>query len=90
MDLEAAEPRTPAVEKLLKGARELQTYVDNNRDFIPNHGERYRQTPSDLIGGAGVSIIAEAAKESAQLPFGAERTRAQDMVSKPICIKVDR
>ena len=29
--------------KLLKNVAEFHTYVENNRDFIPNYGERYRQ-----------------------------------------------
>jgi hypothetical protein len=41
-DLECVGARTVAIEKLLKGVRDLRTYVDNNRAFIPNFGERYR------------------------------------------------
>jgi hypothetical protein len=29
--------------KLLKAVEEFHSYVDNNRDFIPNYGERFRQ-----------------------------------------------
>jgi hypothetical protein len=28
---------------LLKAVEEFHSYVDNNRDFIPNYGERFRQ-----------------------------------------------
>lgn len=28
--------------KLLKQLREFDTYIQNNRDYIPNYGERYR------------------------------------------------
>jgi hypothetical protein len=28
--------------KLLKALEEFYTYIHNNRDFIPNYGERYR------------------------------------------------
>jgi len=30
----------------LKGAHELHTYIDNNRAYIPNFGERYRNGDS--------------------------------------------
>ena len=44
MDLDAAtfETENEAVRKLLKGVEELRTYVERNRQFIPNYGERYR------------------------------------------------
>lgn len=32
-----------AAEKLAAGMTEFETYVRNNREFIPNFGERYRQ-----------------------------------------------
>jgi len=28
--------------KLLKGVEDLHTYVERNREFVPNYGERYR------------------------------------------------
>jgi hypothetical protein len=28
---------------LLKAVEEFPSYVDNNRDFVPNYGERFRQ-----------------------------------------------
>ena len=28
--------------KLLKGIKEMHTYVERNQEFIPNYGERYR------------------------------------------------
>jgi hypothetical protein len=44
MDLDAAtfETKNEAVRKLLKSVEELRTYVERNRQFIPNYGERYR------------------------------------------------
>ena len=44
MDLDAAtfETKNEATRKLLKGVEELRTYVERNRQFIPNYGERYR------------------------------------------------
>jgi hypothetical protein len=34
--------KSEAARKLLKGVEELRTYVERNRQFIPNYGERYR------------------------------------------------
>ena len=34
---------SPAAEKLAAGLSEFEIYIRNNRDFIPNFGERYRQ-----------------------------------------------
>ena len=44
MDLDAAtfETKNEAARKLLKGVEELRTYVERNRQFIPNYGERDR------------------------------------------------
>jgi hypothetical protein len=44
MDLDAAtsDTKSEAARKLLKGVGELRTYVERNRQFIPNYGERYR------------------------------------------------
>ncbi|GGO83985.1 hypothetical protein GCM10011348_29180 [Marinobacterium nitratireducens] len=45
MDLEAAtfESQTDAARKLLKMVEAFHTYIQNNRPFIPNYGERFRQ-----------------------------------------------
>jgi hypothetical protein len=40
LDVEDASPQH---RKLLKAVRAFETYVTNNRAFIPNYGERYRQ-----------------------------------------------
>jgi hypothetical protein len=37
------EDASPAHRKLLKAVRAFETYVTNNRAFIPNYGARYRQ-----------------------------------------------
>ena len=44
MDLDAAafESKNENSQKLLKGVEELHTYVERNREFVPNYGERYR------------------------------------------------
>jgi hypothetical protein len=44
MGLDAAtfETRNEAASKFLKCVEELHTYVERNRKFIPNYGERYR------------------------------------------------
>ncbi len=41
-EVEIIEESTEALRKLLKGVYELHTYIDNNRGYIPNFGERYR------------------------------------------------
>jgi hypothetical protein len=44
MDLESAifQSRDETTRKLLQGVKEFQSYIDRNRAFIPNYGERYR------------------------------------------------
>ena len=44
MDVEVLEGEEQLAEptKLLKALEEFHTYIHNNRDFIPNYGERYR------------------------------------------------
>ena len=43
MDLDAAafESKDENARKLLKGVEDLHTYVEGNREFVPNYGERY-------------------------------------------------
>jgi hypothetical protein len=43
MDLDLIRKRSPPAEKLATGVAEFETYIRNNKDFIPNFGERYRQ-----------------------------------------------
>jgi hypothetical protein len=38
----AFEAKNEPARKLLKGIEELHTYVERNRELIPNYGERYR------------------------------------------------
>ena len=44
MDLDAAvaTSRENTARKLLKAVEEFHTYIENNKGFIPNYGERYR------------------------------------------------
>ena len=44
LDLDAAafESEDERTRKLLQAIEEFHAYVENNRDFIPNYGERYR------------------------------------------------
>jgi hypothetical protein len=44
MDLESAafESQEETTRKLLKAVEEFSTYIQRNRSFIPNYGERYR------------------------------------------------
>jgi len=43
LDMELIGAHSGAAEKLAVGLSELEIYIRNNRDFIPNFGERYRQ-----------------------------------------------
>ena len=45
MDLDTAVATSDhgAARKLLKAMEEFRTYIENNKGFIPNYGERYRQ-----------------------------------------------
>ena len=42
MDLEGGVIIGESVTKFLKAAREFHTYIENNRQWITNYGERYR------------------------------------------------
>ena len=44
MDLESAafEIQEETTRKLLKAVEEFRTYIQRNRSFIPNYGERYQ------------------------------------------------
>lgn len=42
-DLEWIRAHSVAAKKLATGLTEFETYIRNNREFIPNFGERYRQ-----------------------------------------------
>jgi hypothetical protein len=45
MDLDAAGATSghATARKLLKAMEEFHTYIENNKGFIPNYGERYRR-----------------------------------------------
>jgi len=43
MDLGLIQAYSGPAKKLGESVSEFQTYIDNNREFIPNFGERYRQ-----------------------------------------------
>ena len=51
-DVENVEDPTEVIQKLQKGVYELQTYIENNRAYIPNFEERYRN--GDTISTAFV------------------------------------
>jgi hypothetical protein len=44
MDLESADFESPSetTRKLLQAISEFHSYIERNRAFIPNYGERYR------------------------------------------------
>jgi hypothetical protein len=43
IDLDLIRKRSVSAEKVAAGATEFETYIRNNKEFIPNFGERYRQ-----------------------------------------------
>jgi hypothetical protein len=43
LDMELIRAHSGAAEKLAAGLTEFEIYIRNNREFIPNFGERYRQ-----------------------------------------------
>jgi hypothetical protein len=43
LDMELIRAHSAASEKLAAGMAEFESYIRNNREFIPNFGERYRQ-----------------------------------------------
>jgi hypothetical protein len=51
-DLDLNRRRSPAIAKLYRSVNEFDTYIRNNRQFIPNFGERHRQ--GDTISTAFV------------------------------------
>lgn len=53
---------SPEQQKLLKAVRAFETYVTNNRTFLPNYGERYRQgkTISTAVVESAVNQVVRA------------------------------
>jgi hypothetical protein len=43
MELSLIEARSNAAKKVVDGLDDFRTYISNNREFIPNFGERRRQ-----------------------------------------------
>ena len=43
LDVAVATSADATARKLLKAVEEFHTYIENNANFIPNYGERYRQ-----------------------------------------------
>jgi hypothetical protein len=46
VELSFIEARSNAAKKVADGLSEFETYICNNREFIPNFGERQRQGES--------------------------------------------
>ena len=51
LDLDLIRKRSAPAEKLAAGIAEFETYIRNNRESIPNFGERYRQGGARQIWG---------------------------------------
>jgi hypothetical protein len=50
MDLDCIEDRTAKLEKLEQGVADFLAYIQNNRVYIPNYGERYRHNETISTG----------------------------------------
>jgi len=64
MDLDAAafESTDENAQKLLKGVEDFHTYVERNREFVPNYGERYRngeKTASGFVESAINQVVSK-------------------------------
>ena len=57
LDLDLMRKRSPPAEKLATGVAEFETYIRNNRESIPNFGERYRQGETIRPGGTIPGIL---------------------------------
>ena len=51
LDLDLIRKRSAPAEKLAAGIAEFETYIRNNRESIPNFGERHRQGGARQIWG---------------------------------------
>lgn len=66
-----------AAKKVADGLSELETYIDNNRELVPNFGERYRQ--GETISTAFVEstinqVVSSALRQEATNELDAERS----------------
>ena len=88
MDLEGAafENQEETTRKLLKAVEEFSTYIQRNRGFIPNYGERYRngeRISTGFVGSAVNQVISKRFVKKQQMrwtPRGAHlllQTRAK-------------
>jgi hypothetical protein len=50
MDVDCIEDRTAKLEKLEQGVADFLAYIQNNRAYIPNYGERYRHNETISTG----------------------------------------
>jgi hypothetical protein len=80
LDLESAsfESKDQTTRKVLKGVEELHTYVRQNRQFIPNYGERYRN--GELISSGLRGVDSQSGGKQAH---GEEATDAMDAARSP-------
>jgi hypothetical protein len=74
MDLDAAafDSKHETIRKLLKGTEELHTYVERNRNFMPNYGERYRngeRIASGFVESAVNQVISKRMSKRQQMQW---------------------
>jgi hypothetical protein len=62
MELSLIQARSAAAKKVADNVTEFETYIRNNREFIPNFGERRRQ--GERISTAFVETIREEAADA--------------------------
>jgi hypothetical protein len=58
----AFESKDENARKLLKGVENLHTYVERNRELVPNYGERYRngeKIASGFVESAIIQIVSK-------------------------------
>jgi hypothetical protein len=73
MDLDAAafESKDENARKLLKSVEDVHTYVERNREFVPNYGERYRNVRLEVQSWSCLAV----AYGSGMAPFQENRSR---------------
>jgi hypothetical protein len=66
------ESKDQTTRKVLKGVEELHTYVRQNRQFIPNYGERYRNgelISSDFVESTVNQVVSKRMVKKQQMQW---------------------
>jgi hypothetical protein len=85
LDLSLIQARSSAARKVADGLSEFETYINNNREFIPNFGERRRQGETistafveSTINQSGQPTIREEAANAVDRTWGPPLVAGQD------------